>query len=131
MGFFKDELRKFGLLVGGIFAAIGAFILWRNETVTSGVAVFGGIGLSLIGLGLLFPPALRPIHKVWMFLAHILGWINTRLILGAVFYVGFALARLFLLVCRRDPMLRRPDPSADSYWCDARQTDPVSLEHPF
>lgn len=45
----------------------------------------GGGGL-LIVLGGILPQALAPVHKGWMWVGHILGWINTRILLGIVFY---------------------------------------------
>jgi hypothetical protein len=45
----------------------------------------GGGGL-LIVLGGILPHALAPVHKGWMWVGHVLGWINTRILLGIVFY---------------------------------------------
>ena len=78
------ELRQFGLLVGGIFTIIG---LWpfviRNEPLRLWAIGPGGL---LIVLGAIMPQVLAPIHKGWMKVGHILGWINTRILLGIVFY---------------------------------------------
>jgi hypothetical protein len=66
------------------------------------------IGGGLLGgIGLLIPAALGPVYKVWMKFGHVMGAINTRLILGLFFYLivtpfGFVM-RLF----RWDPMRRR------------------------
>ena len=45
-----------------------------------------GLGAVLVSLGLLLPAVLAPVFKVWMKVGHILGWINTRIILGILFY---------------------------------------------
>lgn len=37
-------------------------------------------------LGVILPQALAPVHKVWMQIGHVLGWVNTRILLGVVFY---------------------------------------------
>ncbi len=129
----KNELRSFGLVVGGVFLALGVFALWRS----SWASLFGQIatvlGTGLVLFGLFLPRALKHVHKGWMAFALVLGWINTRLILGVLFYLGFSLAHLYLLIRRQDPMLRRPDPGRSTYWNDVshRELTGSSLEHPF
>ena len=78
------ELRNFGLMVGGIFLVIGLWpMVWRGE----GMRLWAiGLGGLLIPLGLLMPAVLVPVFKVWMKVGHVLGWINTRIILGVLFY---------------------------------------------
>ena len=78
------ELRNFGLMVGGIFLVIGLWpMVWRGE----GIRLWAiGLGGLLIPLGLLMPAVLAPVFKAWMKVGHVLGWINTRIILGALFY---------------------------------------------
>ncbi len=80
----KKELRKFGLLVGAVFGVIGVWpALFRGEPLRLWAAAVGG---TLFLVGMVLPKALWPIHKGWMWLGHILGWINTRILLGIVFY---------------------------------------------
>ena len=122
------ELRKFGLVVGAGLGVISWLLLWR----TAGI-VLVVVAAGLVLFGLLAPRLLAPAQRGWMAFAHVLGWINTRLILGAVFYVGLAIVRFFLFVFRKDPMLRRPDAKVASYWNDVSQREftPETMEHPF
>jgi hypothetical protein len=78
------ELRNFGLIVGGIFLVIGLWpLVWRGENMRLWAMGVGGL---LVPLGLLAPTLLAPLFKVWMKVGHVLGWINTRIILGVLFY---------------------------------------------
>lgn len=78
------ELRSFGLLVGTIFCILGLWpMLFRGQAPRMLVFLVGG---SLMVLGGLVPHVLSPVHKVWMWIGHLLGWINTRVLLGIVFY---------------------------------------------
>ena len=78
------ELRQFGLLVGGVFSVIGLWPMFlREEPLRHWAVVLGSL---LILLGSLVPTWLAPIHRGWMWVGHVLGWINTRIILGVIFY---------------------------------------------
>lgn len=79
------DLRQFGLLIGGVFAVIG---LWpfavRSESPRLWAMILGGL---LILLGGVLPQSLKQIHSVWMKVGHVLGSINTRILLGIVYYL--------------------------------------------
>lgn len=78
------ELRSFGLLVGGVFSVIG---LWPMMIHGASLRLWAvGVGGLLIASGGLVPYVLAPVYKGWMWIGHILGWINTRILLGFVFY---------------------------------------------
>jgi saxitoxin biosynthesis operon SxtJ-like protein len=78
------DLRSFGLLVGGVLSVIGAWpLLYQGEPLRLWALGVGGL---LMILGGILPQALAPVHKGWMWIGHILGWINTRILLGIVFY---------------------------------------------
>lgn len=61
---------------------------------------------------------LRPIYDAWMRFARVLGWVNTRLILAVVFFTMFVAYRFLLLLFRKDPLRRKLDPDAPSYWSE-------------
>ena len=78
------ELRIFGLMVGGIFSIIGLWpMIFRGDSPRTWALALGG---ALVGLGLVLPASLRYVHQVWMKIGHVLGWINTRILLGVIFY---------------------------------------------
>ena len=88
----KKILRKFGLLVGGIFFLFGFWIYYSSQSFVGIIFLF--IGILLFAFGLLFPNALSSAYKVWMRLAFALGWIMSRVLLIVLFYfvltpVGF------------------------------------------
>jgi len=80
----KKELRNFGVTVGGLFCLIGVWPAIRHgEALRLWALVPGSL---LIPLGLVMPMVLRPLFKGWMKIGHVMGWINTRLILGVLFF---------------------------------------------
>lgn len=96
------ELRQFGLLVGGIFTIIGLWpLVFRDEPMRLWAIGLGGL---LIALGAILPQVLAPIHKGWMKIGHILGWINTRILLGIVFYGLVTPIGMVFRLMGKDPM---------------------------
>ena len=80
----KKELRNFGLIVGGIFFLIGIWpAIWHGEELRLWAVVPGSL---LIPLGLVAPTILAPLYKFWMKVGHVMGWINTRIILGILYF---------------------------------------------
>jgi hypothetical protein len=108
-----SQLRSFGLIVGGLFAAISAWpLVVRGEPLRLWAAIPAGI---LVTPAIVYPTALRPLHKWWMKFAEILGWINTRIILGLGFYLVFAPLGTILRVIGKDPLRRIFEKQLETY----------------
>ena len=107
------QLRKFGLLVGGIFCAIG---LWPAIIRSQNPRLWAlAVGVVLLIPAVIVPGSLGPVYRVWMLVGEILGWINTRILLGVVFY---GLITPMGLIRRRfgANAMRRPyEPGAETY----------------
>ena len=80
----KKQLREFGLLTGFGFPLI---IGWLIPAMYGHIFSFWTLWLGLIFLflGTIKPTTLYYPYKVWMKMGLILGWINSRLILGLIF----------------------------------------------
>lgn len=126
----KHELRNFGLLMGALLSLLFGLLLpwlWDARWPVWPWAV----GVVFVLWGLLVPSTLAPVWRVWMKLAHVLGWINTRILLGLVFYVVVLPLAGALRVVGRDPMARRFDAAAVSYRVPSQPADRHNLEKPF
>ena len=123
------QLRSFGLIVGGIFAVIGVWpALWRSQPLRLWSLILGG---ALIALALVWPRSLAQVYCLWMTVGEVLGWINTRLILGILFYGIFTPIGLFMRLRGQDPMRRTLTPEVDTYRV-VREPRAVShMRHPF
>ena len=96
-------LREFGFLVGfglpfligWIFPALGGHT-FRTWTLW--------ISLPFIILAFSKPKSLLYPYKAWMKLGHILGWINSRIILGLVFIVILQPIALIMRISGYDPL---------------------------
>ena len=109
----RAELRNFGLIVGGIFGAIGLWpALIRGEDTRTWCLA---LAILFIVPAVVAPTVLWPAHRLWMALGAVLGWINTRIVLGLVFFVVITPIGLVLRLTGRDPMQRAFDPNATTY----------------
>jgi hypothetical protein len=120
--------RSFGVTVGSVLAAIALFSLWRRHLVRAEVtAAISGV---LIVAALLRPASLAAVAKQWNRVGHLLGWLNSRVLLTALFVLVVspigALGRLF----GSDPLGRR---GAGSLWLpfSKRVRDPKHYERMF
>jgi hypothetical protein len=110
----KKQLRSFGLIVGGVFALIGGWpFIFRHQGPRWWCMV---LAAYLVGSGIILPRSLCLVYKGWMRLGHIMGWVNTRIILSLAFFglvtpIGIIRSRLL----RKDPMGRHLQPETDSY----------------
>ena len=126
----KQELRKFGFVFAtGMVLIFGLFFPWVLERPSPSwpwiaAAVFAGSALLL-------PQILKPVFIVWMKIGHVLGWINTRIILGVVFFIIFAPVALFMRLLGKDPMRRRLDATATSYRINSEKLPRERMERPF
>jgi hypothetical protein len=109
----RDKLRSFALLTGGIFTAFGLWpALFRHQSPRLWVLVAASL---LFGLGVLCPQRLRLVYRIWMAIGHALGWINTRIILGAMFYGFITPMGLILRWMAKDPMQRGFEKNTNTY----------------
>jgi len=107
------ELQSFGLIVGGIFSVIGLWpVVFRTESPRLWAVA---LGAGLIGLGVVIPRSLKQVHKVWMRVGQVLGWINTRILLGLIFYGLITPMGLLLRLLGKDAMRRALVQEAPTY----------------
>lgn len=123
------QLRSFGCIVGGIFALIGVWpAVWRGQPLRLWSLLLGGI---LMVLGLTWPRSLTHVYRLWMRVGEVLGWINTRLILGAIFYLLFTPLGLYMRLRGKDPMRRTLAPEAESYRVVRQPRPAAHMRHQF
>jgi hypothetical protein len=123
-------LRQFGLLSLAVF---GGWAAWRAATGRTDVttAVLGGVGGLLGLLGLVAPAALRPVFTAWMMAAFPIGWVVSRVVLAALFYLVFTPLAIVFRLMRRDALHRRRTGAA-SYWTPKTQpADPAQYFKQF
>jgi len=124
------ELRAFGLAMGGMVAFVfGLALPWLfDHAYPLWPWAITGI---LFSAALIRPTCLRPVFRAWMTIGHWLGWINTRIILGIMFYTVFLLAGWLMKLAGKDPMARGFDEKARSYRVPSQVRSKDHVERPF
>ena len=126
----KNELRNFGLLTGAIVAVLfGLLLPWiRSHSLPSIPWIIAAIFWFL---ALLVPRGLNPVYQIWMRIGFVLGWINTRIILGIIFYGLVTPMGLILRFFNQDPMARKFEDNLQTYRLPSQIKTRVSMEKPF
>ena len=126
----KSELRKFGLTVGTAFALFGAISWWRGHELPP--RVLWTLAALLIVPGLIAPSILGPVQRGWMKFAMVLGHVNTRIILTALYYLVMTPVGLIMRLFR-DPLDRSLKDTRDSQWIrrDSEPVDAARYERQF
>ncbi|GMW00450.1 MAG: hypothetical protein AMXMBFR84_15870 [Candidatus Hydrogenedentota bacterium] len=109
----RSEQRKFGWVMGGALAALGAIRwLWRGDLPW----LLLGLAAALAVLGTVAPGLLRPVFVAWLKLAEGLNWVMTRVTLSITFYLMITPTALIYRMISGDPLKRAWDRAAPTYW---------------
>lgn len=126
----RQALRNFGYVSGGILVGLfGLLFPWLLESAFPWWPWVVGGGLAVWAA--LAPMTLKLVYKAWMTIGAVLGWINTRIILGFVFYVIFVPIGCCRRWLRGDPMARQFDRSAKTYRVVSKVALPNAMERMF
>lgn len=115
--------RAFGSLFVIVFGIFGALSYARSGfwwPVLTGLAVLTAL------VTLIAPGVLTPLNRAWMKLGDLMGRVVNPVVLGILFYgviTPFGLARQLF---GADPMKRKPDPAARTYWVDRDPPGPAA-----
>ncbi|MHC4165709.1 MAG: SxtJ family membrane protein [Planctomycetota bacterium] len=110
----RKELRRFGIIMAVAFGVIGGLLLWREKEHYIWFLILSG---AFLLLGIAVPNLLRPVYKMWMTLAGIMGWFMTRIILIVLFYLVATPIGLLMRLLGKDFLeLKLNRSSAVSYW---------------
>jgi hypothetical protein len=94
--------RSFGLSVGGVCLLLASWLWWRGSDTTW--MIFASVGVVLAVSGAVAPSLLRGPNKVWWRFAQVLGFINSRIILGLFFALVLTPVGIVMRVFGRNPL---------------------------
>jgi len=119
----KSDLKKFGLLIGIILMLVSCYFLWKQQPIYAA----GGfiLGAVFILLGFVLPSVLKPLQKVWMAFAVVMGFVMTKIIMVIVFYGMVTPIGLLGRLVGKKYLDLKIDRDAASYWIER---EPVKMD---
>jgi hypothetical protein len=122
--------RAFGIVFTVVFALIGLWPLpWGNSV------RWWALGIAVVFLlaALINPKTLAPLNRAWMRFGLLLHKIVNPVIMGLVFFLTVTPTALIMRALGKDPLRRRLDKEATTYWIDRDPPgpDPDSMPRQF
>lgn len=111
----RRELTVFGFVLPVAVALAGLVVSRRVDSATV-PALIWGVGGALALVYLVARPLRRPIFVGFSYAAYPIGWVVSHVLLLLIFAVVVTPIALLLRLLGKDPLARRLDPSATSYW---------------
>jgi hypothetical protein len=120
--------KQFGALLAAIATVVAVWPLFNDETFDW---PWGVAAVAALLLAWRAPQLLTPLARGWLWLGHLLGYVNTRVILALVFFVVITPVALLFRLLGRDA-LRLKVVKASSYWREqGRQWPPEGFKDQF
>ena len=125
-------LRNFGFMMAGVIGGFFGIVFQLIRGRDLGWNVWIYIAIAFMVPALVYPRSLGPVYRLWMKVGMVLGAINSRIILGFLFFFMFTpLATVFRLI-RRDVLKKNLDASLKTYRVERKPSDPVKhMERPY
>ena len=128
----RRQLNQFGLIWLVFFAAVAAAMWFKlhSPVVTGTLACLAAV---VPAVGWAVPAFMRLVFVGMSYLAWPIGFVVSHVLLAAVFYLVLTPIGLIMRLVGYDPMHRRFDPEAASYWIarDGAAREPKSYFRQF
>jgi len=119
------QLRWFGVIMFVFFSAVAGAVCFKLHA--------RAVAFALVGVGAVFAllfyavRALRvPMYLAWMRVFFPVGWLVSNAIVAVIYYLIVTPIGLIMRLVGRDPMRRRFDRNAGTYWVALRRNDALS-----
>ena len=119
------ELRWFGVIVLACFLTIGALVLWRTGSPRP-AGILWAIGAGVCALYYLIEPLRVPVYRLWMLLVFPIGGTVSHLVLALIYFLLITPIGVIMRLFGRDPMHRRWQPEATTYWIDRERASDLA-----
>ena len=128
--FTAKELRDFGLIMAGMLSLMFGLVLpWLFGYSIPYWPFIAAIGFAVVGL--VKPLLLGPVNRVWLKISDVLGWINTRLVMGIIFFLLIVPIGLIMRLFTKDPLNNQWSDAEKSYRIVTKVRNKEHLEKPF
>jgi len=124
------ELRDFGLIMAGMLILMFGFVLpWIFSFATPYWPFIAAVVFAVAAL--IRPVLLGPVNSVWLKISDVLGWVNTRLVMGIMFFLLIAPIGILMRLFGKDTLDNKLSAKTTSYRVITKVRDKNHLEKPF
>lgn len=121
-------LRQFGFIAVGGFGFVAAIAHFDLLIFAAGlgaakpyvVNTFIGLAAYSGAFALIFPKAVLPVYLGLTIATYPIGFVLSHVIMGTLFFGMLTPAGIIMKIIGRDPLERKIDKDAESYWIDCR-----------
>ncbi len=117
-----DSERGFGIVFAVVFAVIGLWPLLGGDPLRAWALV---LAAGFLAVGIFAPKILRPLNRVWYLFGLALHKVVSPLVMGLLFFLTVTPMALILRGLGKDPLHRKFDPDATSYWIERSPPGPA------
>lgn len=129
----KKDIRLFSNIVPVVLIIWGTILGFSHCWDGNSEWILYGLAVILFFWGMISPFTLRPVYIGWMYVTRCIAWVLTTLVLGLVFYIGFTLVGFLMRLFGKEPLNRRLDREAPTYWIrrPREKVDKIHYERQF
>ncbi len=113
--------KSFGIVFAAVFAVVALWPLTGDGAARVWAAAIAG---AFLVIALARPSLLAPLNRAWTAFGSVLHRITNPLVMGLVFYGAVTPTALIMRALGKDPLRRRFDRDATSYWIEREPPGP-------
>ncbi len=113
--------RAFGIVFAVVFTLIGLLPLWSGGAVRWWSLI---IAAAFLVAALVAPRLLAPLNRLWFLFGKALHRVINPLVMGLIFFVAVTPTALIMRLVGKDPLNRRFEPKARTYWIERTPPGP-------
>ncbi len=121
----RAQLASFGRLWAPAFAMIFSTMFW-NAALFQGCVISLTIGLLIALIGWVNPLCLKSVFVTLMIVTYPLGMLIGFILMAGVYYLCIVPIGVMLRIFGKDPLAKRWDVEAKSYWIERSDMAPVA-----
>jgi hypothetical protein len=120
--------QKFGLIVGGVCLLLTANRYFAHHQL---IIWLPAIGVLLLSGAVIIPQILNPLRLLWDRTGHILGIINTTVILFLLYFLIITPLGFIIRLLGKNNLDLKFNPGIPTYWKPVKQAEQSSMKQQF
>ena len=107
------DIRVFAAGIGVILSVFSGISWYKTGTAWQWMLP---VGLIFAAVGLIKPPLIRPVYKVWMKVAGFIAKVNTVVLLYLIYFLVLTPIGILMRLTGKDILDEKLNENAETYW---------------